>query len=232
MRRDYMADVSHELRTPLAVLQGELEALQDGIRQSTPETLASLLAEVQTLTKLVSDLHQLSLSDRGSLSYRKEPCNLSDVISRSLGVFRHRLQEKNLRVSVSLPETLMVFGDDARLGQLFHNLLENSLRYTDSGGEIVVTAQQDDKQIRVDWSDSAPGLNDGQFTQIFERFYRSESSRNRASGGSGLGLAICDKITEAHHGQISASASPSAVSPSPWCCPVLTPGSNLHGREC
>ena len=208
MRRDYMADVSHELRTPLAVLQGELEALQDGIRQSTPETLASLLAEVQTLTKLVSDLHQLSLSDRGSLSYRKEPCNLSDVISRSLGVFRHRLQEKNLRVSVSLPETLMVFGDDARLGQLFHNLLENSLRYTDSGGEITVTAQQDDKQIRVDWSDSAPGLNDEQFAHIFERFYRSESSRNRASGGSGLGLAICDKITEAHHGQISASASP------------------------
>lgn len=94
MRRDYMADVSHELRTPLAVLQGELEALQDGIRQPTPETLASLLAEVQTLTKLVSDLHQLSLSDRGSLSYRKELCNLTDVISRSIGVFRHRLQEK------------------------------------------------------------------------------------------------------------------------------------------
>lgn len=157
MRRDYMADVSHELRTPLAVLQGELEALQDGIRQPTPETLASLLAEVQTLTKLVSDLHQLSLSDSGSLSYRKELCNLSDVISRSIGVFRHRLQEKNLTVATELPDTLMIFGDDARLGQLFHNLLENSLRYTDSGGQIMVRGQQDETQIRIDWSDSARG---------------------------------------------------------------------------
>ena len=136
MRRDFMADISHELRTPLAVLRGELEAIQDGVRKFTPETLASLQAEVGTLTKLVDDLHQLSMSDEGALAYQKAPVDLIPLLEVAGGAFRERFASRGLKLQFSLPDSITVFGDRDRLMQLFNNLLENSLRYTDSGGSL------------------------------------------------------------------------------------------------
>lgn len=199
MRRDFMADISHELRTPLAVLRGELEAIQDGVRKFTPETVASLQAEVGTLTKLVDDLHQLSMSDEGALAYQKAPVDLIPLLEVAGGAFRERFASRGLKLQFSLPDSITVFGDRDRLMQLFNNLLENSLRYTDSGGSLKISAEQHDKTVRLTFADSAPGVSDEQLQKLFERFYRTEGSRNRASGGSGLGLAICLNIVEAHN---------------------------------
>jgi two-component system sensor histidine kinase BaeS len=111
-----------------------------------------------------------------------------------------------LRASLS-PTPLLVEGDERRLLQLFANLLENALRYTDRGGEIVVCAQRRGQQVEAVIEDSAPGVTEDKRERLFERFYRVEASRNRASGGSGLGLAICRNIVQAHGGAIHAEGS-------------------------
>ncbi|MEB6336295.1 envelope stress sensor histidine kinase BaeS [Serratia rhizosphaerae] len=208
MRRAFMADVSHELRTPLAVLRGELEALQDGVRQPTPDSIGSLQAEVATLTKLVDDLHQLSLSDLGALAYRKSPVDCVHLLQVSVAAFRERFYAKGLDIVTRLPERAPLFGDPDRLHQLFNNLLENSLRYTDAGGTLEIGAEVKPGGLLLYWQDSAPGVHDDQLPRILERFYRTEGSRNRASGGSGLGLSICQNIAEAHGGRIYAQHSP------------------------
>lgn len=208
IRRALMADVSHELRTPLAVLRGELEALQDGVRRLTPDSLLSLQAEVKTLTKLVDDLHQLSLSDAGALAYRKRPIDVCALVHAAAGAFRDRLAAKGIDLHLQLPEQAQVFGDPDRLLQLFNNLFENSLRYTDAGGELQILGQRENDTLTLCWQDSAPGVNDEQLQHIFERFYRAEGSRSRASGGSGLGLSICQNIVAAHGGGLSAHHSP------------------------
>lgn len=206
-RRAFMADISHELRTPLAILRGELEAMQDGVRKLTPEAVASLQSEVVVLTKLVEDLHQLSLSDEGALAYRKQRTDLAQLLEVVAGSFAERYRAHPLQLQLELPENAAFFGDPDRLMQLFTNLLENSLRYTDPGGVVRVRLWGDAQRWQLAFSDSAPGVGAQQQSQIFERFYRTESSRNRASGGSGLGLAICKNIVEAHGGTISAEHS-------------------------
>ena len=208
MRRDLMADISHELRTPLAVLRGELEAIQDGVRKFTPDSVTSLQAEVATLTKLVDDLHQLSMSDEGALAYQKTFVDIITLLEVAAGAFRERFASRGLTIAVSLPENATVFGDGDRLMQLFNNLLENSLCYTDSGGRLLISASQTGRRIILDFADSGPGVSDQQLERLCERFYRAEGSRNRASGGSGLGLAICVNIVAAHGGTLRADHSP------------------------
>ena len=206
-RRAFMADISHELRTPLAILRGELEAIQDGVRQVTPEAISSLQSEVVVLTKLVDDLHQLSLSDAGALAYRKQPLDLVNLLEVIAGSFAGRYRTHHLTLQLQLPAEASSFGDPDRLMQLFTNLLENSLRYTHPGGDVRITMRQQEDRWLLCIDDSAPGVAAAQRTQLFERFFRAENSRNRASGGSGLGLAICKNIVEAHGGTISAEHS-------------------------
>lgn len=207
MRREFMADISHELRTPLSILRGELEALQDGVRQATGESLSSLQAEVTVLTKLVDDLHQLSLSDSGALAYRKEWVDIVNLAHIAVAAFRSRFVAKGLTLKVALPDAAWVFGDADRLTRLFINLLENSLRYTDAPGNVELEGWTRDNNLALVLRDSAPGVGSEHLTQIFARFFRTEGSRNRASGGSGLGLAICQNIIDAHGGTLSASHS-------------------------
>ncbi|WP_158783561.1 two-component system sensor histidine kinase BaeS [Pantoea sp. BAV 3049] len=207
MRRAFMADISHELRTPLAILRGELEAIQDGVRKLTPESIVSLQGEVSTLTKLVDDVHQLSLSDEGALAYRKSNTDLVPLLEMVAANFTNRYQQRNLKLTLLLPDRAPLFGDPDRLMQLFTNLMENSLRYTDAGGSLTVTLVSQPEQQILFFDDTSPGITDEQRGQIFERFFRAESSRNRASGGSGLGLAICQNIVEAHDGSIKADHS-------------------------
>lgn len=207
MRRAFMADISHELRTPLAILRGELEAMQDGVRKLTPDAIASLQSEVVVLTKLVEDLHQLSLSDVGALAYRKQVTDLVQLLEVTAGSFAERYRAHGLTLKLNLPDNAPFFGDPDRLMQLFTNLLENSLRYTDSGGRVEVTLKYEAPHWHIEFDDSAPGVDREHQVQIFERFFRTEGSRNRASGGSGLGLAICKNIADAHGGDIHATHS-------------------------
>ncbi|MBI5441532.1 MAG: HAMP domain-containing protein [Deltaproteobacteria bacterium] len=209
LRRRWVADISHELRTPLAILRGEVEALLDGVRASSPESLGSLHAEVLRLTRLVDDLYQLSLSDLGALTYRKEDVDLAELLDDCLDRFRGEFTRKSLRLEADVPREggPRVFGDPERLAQLFTNLLDNSLKYTDAGGQLVVSLETRDGVATVDFEDSAPGVGEGDLARLFDRLYRVDASRNRASGGAGLGLAIAKSIAEAHAGTLEAHSS-------------------------
>ncbi len=209
-RRQWVADISHELRTPLAVLRAEIEALQDGVRQTTPDSIRSLHGEVLRLNRLVDDLYQLSLSDLGGLTYRKEALDLGALVGEVLADYGVEFEAKGIALA-PLEDTgqgAIVFGDPERLRQLMANLLDNSLKYTDAGGRLVVGLSREGGQAVLDFQDSPPGVEEGKLDRLFERLYRVESSRHRGAGGAGLGLAICKNIVEAHAGLISARSSP------------------------
>lgn len=209
-RRQWIADISHELRTPISILQGEIEALLDGIRRIDNETIRSLHSETLRLKRLVEDLYQLSLSDLGAMNYRKEKIDLVKVLMDSIESYRDSFLRKgiDLQERVSGNRGIPCFADWERLNQLFTNLLENSLRYTDPGGKLEIVAEVRGNAMVVDFCDSKPGVSEGDIEKVFERFYRVEGSRNRRSGGTGLGLAICKEIVHAHEGTISAHPSP------------------------
>jgi two-component system sensor histidine kinase BaeS len=209
-RRQWVADISHELRTPLAVLRGEIEALQDRVRTFTPEAARSLHSEVMRLNRLVDDLFQLSMSDIGALTYRKENVDVLAILNREVELFRSEFTEKNisLTLNVSTEDEVYIFGDPERMQQLFDNLFSNSLKYTDPGGTLIITCQSAAGGTEILFQDSSPSVPAAYIDKLFERLYRVESSRNRASGGAGLGLAICRNIVEAHGGSISAESSP------------------------
>ncbi len=209
MRREFMADVSHELRTPLSVLRGELEAIEDGVRSLDQSSMKSLQCEVSMLSKLVDDLYELSLADVGALTYRKAPCLLNDLLENSLAMYRDRFTARQLQVDLELPrQPVELLADASRLQQLFSNLLENAVRYTDVNGTLRISVGVDRDTVRIDFLDSGPGVSADQLPRLFERFYRGESSRNREHGGAGLGLAICRSIANAHDGSLVADHSP------------------------
>lgn len=208
-RRQFVADISHELRTPLAILGGEIEAIQDGLQDLSLESISSLQVEVFRINRLVDDLYQLALSDVGALAYRKSDINLTDILCDSIDRARSRLAERSLTLRALLPqEPAFVFADAERLRQLFDNVLDNSQKYTNSGGILDITLETAHGGATIDIKDSEPGVTEEERRQLFDRLYRVEGSRNRSSGGAGLGLAICRNIVEAHEGAIEALHSP------------------------
>lgn len=210
LRRQWVADISHELRTPLAVLRAELEALRDGVRPVTTDAVSSLHHEVLQLARLVNDLYELSMSDLGALSYRKTITDAAELLRDDLDGMAGEFSRKNISVEFDAPEAggaPLVMADPERLSQLFRNLMTNSLRYTDAGGQLRVRVRREGLSLVLYFEDSAPAVPEGELARLFERFYRVEASRNRALGGAGLGLAICRNIAEAHDGRITAAAS-------------------------
>jgi len=207
MRRQWLSDIAHELRTPLSILRGEIEALQDGVRDITPETLGSLHAEVVHLGQLVQDLHDLSLAESGALQFTKGPVDPVAVLRNTVNLFQKRFVENQIAVTDCLgnapPATIM--GDRDRLTQLFSNLLENTLRYTDQPGALRLGLECTDTAVTIHVEDSAPGVPDDALEKIFDKLYRVDPARSRTRDSSGLGLAICKSIVEAHDGSITAS---------------------------
>jgi len=209
-RRRWVADISHELRTPLSILRGEIEAIQDGIRQAGPDSMRSLHVEVMHLSRLVDDLYQISLYDIGALTYRKSVVDLRAMLTDALESFGPEFEQKKIALEAEMPTggELSVFADPGRLHQLFDNLLDNALKYTDAGGELSVRLERRGDRALIEFADSAPGVTQEELEKLFDRLYRVESSRNRALGGAGLGLTICNNIVEAHEGSIRALPSP------------------------
>ncbi len=207
-RRKIMADLSHELRTPLTVMRAEVEAVIDGVRPLNVESMRSLEAEIKHLNKLVEDLHQLALADSGDLRFQFEVINVIELLQQIAARFEARMQEMGLLLKLDFPSSPIHLSADAgRLTQVIENLLENSLRYTDAGGKVVMRAQGGAGIVRLTIEDSAPGLRDGGYEQLFERLHREDQARSRAKGGSGLGLSICRLLVQAHRGEISAGPS-------------------------
>ncbi len=210
MRKQWILDISHELRTPLSVLRGEIEALQDGIREVNPQTLDSLHAEVRHLGKIIEELHELSLADTGALHLRKEPINPLSVLIDTLAFFGSRFDDARIRLDFD-PEKqpeIRCPADPDRLAQLYTNLLENTLRYVTRPGWLKIRGIKKDEHLTISFEDSGPGVPDESVGRLFDRLYRVHPARSRETGGSGLGLAICKAIVEAHGGDITAENIP------------------------
>ena len=209
-RKQWVADISHELRTPLAILRGEIEALQDGVRQPNPHTYSGLHGEVMHLERMVSDLYELSMSDVGALNYKRIIVNPLGILQSTVEMFEQRMREKNIELVLQkgVVEECSVLADPDRLQQLFSNILENSLRYTNAPGMVQVILSIQKERLIIIFSDSFPTVPAEQLSRLFERFYRVEASRNRGTGGAGLGLSICKNIVDGHEGSIKAASSP------------------------
>ena len=210
VQKKMMADIAHDLRTPVAVLQAQIEAIQDGIHQADDKNLDLLHQQVLALGRLIKDLHQLSVADLGSMQYQMQAVDLNKVLMAVQDAQQLSLAEKELKFSSKglTDHPQLVLGDPNRLQQLFMNLLDNSIAYTDSGGrvELAVSFDSSHNEYVISLEDSAPGLLPHELSLMFDRLYRKEGSRNKNSGGSGLGLAIVKNIVAAHHGSITAQA--------------------------
>lgn len=208
-RKRWIADISHELRTPSTVLRGEIDALIDHVRPLDPNAMLSLREEVVRLTHLIDDLHLVALSELSTF-----PCALADadavaLVRNMANGYTRRAQSAGIVLELKLPQeaSMPVRWDARRIEQLLRNLLENSLRYTDAPGRIVIALEADDRQIVLTVDDSAPGVTEAEAEHIFLPLHRTESARARNAEGSGLGLAICQIIAQSHGGSIRASPS-------------------------
>lgn len=209
LRKNWISDISHELRTPVAVIRSKIEALQDGIRTMTPELTASLHKDVLALGTLVNDLHLVAMADSRTLAADLKRVSLPDIFSQTLSGFLIRIEKKGLSIQEDWKKIglSMVLGDPDLLGRVFANLLENTLQYTDAPGILRVTHDIENGSAILCIEDSAPGVPGDALALIFNRLYRVDRSRNRASGGSGLGLSICKNMIAMHKGTIHAGHS-------------------------
>ena len=208
-RRHWIAQISHELRTPLAVLRGEMESIEDGARQPTPTVMASLREEVAQLTRLVDDLHTLTVADLGQLPCHFAAGDANASLARMARRFETRAAQLGLSLSIQPgARAMLAQWDFGRIEQLLSNLLENSLRYTHAPGQVHVHWRSLDDALELTVADSAPGVPAAQLGQLFDPLFRVDSARTRTGQhGSGLGLSIVRAIVEAHQGTVTASAS-------------------------
>jgi signal transduction histidine kinase len=208
LRRDLIAWTSHDLRTPLTSIRAMVEALTDGVVTDpvvTQRYLHTIRADVQRLNGLIDDLFELAQLDAGGITFEVSPHSLSDLISDTLESFRALALERNVHLTGQVAEPLgLVTMNAQKVGRVLANLLSNALRHTPSGGEVCVSAQKADHEVRVQVRDTGEGILPEDLGRVFERFYRGDVARSRveASSGAGLGLAIARGIVEAHGGKI------------------------------
>jgi signal transduction histidine kinase len=208
-RRHLVADVAHELRTPLAAIQGTLEGMQDGVLPLDEEQVAALYTETMLLNRLVGDLKLLSLAEAGQLKLEFSEIEPGDLIKQLIERDQAQANQKNIRLEADLSVKLpVVWMDSDRITQVLNNLIGNALRYTPEGGTIIVKGSFDsmNQMLEISVSDTGLGIHPDDLPHIFDRFYRADKSRTRASGGSGLGLAIVKQLVEAHGGSVKAES--------------------------
>ncbi len=209
LRRNLVSDVAHELRNPLMNMRGTLELLQDQVLEPTPETLASLYEETALLSRLVADLQDLSLAEAGQLRLTRQPVRLAEVVSQATHMVQPALAQKHLALHVHIPpDPPYVDADPERVAQILRNLLSNAITHTPGQGEISITASLVEALVKISVRDSGVGIAPEHLPNLFERFYRADASRARATGGTGLGLAIVKQLVEAHDGQITVESQP------------------------
>jgi signal transduction histidine kinase len=216
-RRQMTADIAHELRNPLSVVRGNLEAMFDGIYPVDAEHLEPIYQETVLLQRLVEDLRLLTLADGGQLELIRSDVDVERLLRSVREGAEAIAQEKGVSLHVDVQQEpskagdrLVVHVDEDRLRQVLGNLLSNALRYTPAGGRVVLGARRipggarptADGGVRLTVSDTGPGIPPQDLPHVFDRFYRGDAARDRASGGSGLGLAIARALVEAHGGTI------------------------------
>jgi two-component system sensor histidine kinase BaeS len=196
--------VAHELRTPLANIRGYLEAIEDGVVAADEETMRTLREEAAQLNGLIDDLQELTQAEAGALRLDRGPFDAAELVERATDAARARAVEKSITlIGGAEPSLPPVDVDLQRIMQVLQNLLTNALRHTPEGGQITVSARRTpDGLVAISVEDTGAGIAPEDLPHIFERFYRADSSRSRATGGSGLGLTIARRLVETHGGQI------------------------------
>ena len=200
-RRNMLADISHELRSPITVMQGNLEAMLDGVYAADAEKLKSLYEETQVLERLVDDLRTLALAESGSLKLQRAPTDLGELIRDVGSALETQANEKNIQLEYALENVEAIEIDSLRIREVLMNLLTNAIRYTPKQGEIEVGLTEsslgEERNVTIFVQDSGEGIQPADLEQIFDRFYKSSDS-----GGMGLGLSIAKYLVEAHGGRI------------------------------
>lgn len=203
IRRSLVADVAHELRTPVSNIRGYLEAIQDGLVKTDHGTLDSMHEEVLILTRFIEDLQELALADSGQLHLDIQPCDMSDLVRRAVTALQNRAEAKGIEVDADVPGPAPIQADPERIGQILRNLLANAANYTPAGGSIRVGVVRTEDGTVVNVEDTGKGISQEELPYVFERFYRVDKSRSRATGGVGLGLTNAKRLVEAHGGNIT-----------------------------
>jgi two-component system OmpR family sensor kinase len=203
LRKNLVADVAHELNTPLTIIQGNLQAILDGVYPLEAAQIAGIYDETRLLTRLVDDLHDLALADAGQLRLDRAPVDLASLARTTVEHFRPAAEAAGVQLDLSgNGSAVEVQGDADRLAQILRNLLGNALRHTPAGGRVTVYVDRSAGQVQVEVIDTGAGIRPEDLPYIFDRFYRGDKSRSRRGGGAGLGLAIARQLVVAHGGQI------------------------------
>ena len=201
-RKIMIADIAHELRTPMTNLKGYIEGWSDGIIKPDNETLKILDYQVNTLSKIIDDLSTLSLAESGMLSLSISEFELNNKISEIINNFRLRSESQNINIINNITPDIKINYDPQRFTQIVTNILNNSILATDDGGIISFSTSTNNNNLLLKISDNGTGIPKDELPYIFDRFYRTDKSRNRQSGGSGLGLSIVKYFIESHNGTI------------------------------
>jgi signal transduction histidine kinase len=207
LRRDFIADTAHELRSPLYNIRGYVEAIQDGVTRPDKKIIGSINEEVLLLCRLVDDLRELAIAESGKLRLSFQPEKVADLVGHALVTLQSEAEAKEISISVDIPDDLPpVKADFQRIVQVIRNLLDNAIIHVSRKGEVAVTAREKGGQVEISIIDNGEGIPREDLSNIFERFYRVDKSRSRATGGSGLGLTIAKYLVEAHDGKIWAQS--------------------------
>jgi len=203
-RKQLLADIAHELRNPLSIVQGNLEAWLDGVITPTPNQIASVYDETVLLNRLITDLRELSLAEAGQLKLHPEHSNLGDLIESETTAFQTRCKEKGVTLGVAISQDLPAVNIDRdRIKQVLHNLLENALRFTSSGGSISIRAGKGkDSFVHIDVEDTGSGIEHADLPYVFDHFYKADKSRHRSYGNTGIGLSLVKEYVELHGGTV------------------------------
>lgn len=207
LRRSLVEDVAHELRTPLTSLQGYLEAMADGVVEPTPEMLRTVHEEIVRLSRLVEELDRLARGESREAEDARADVDLAALVRRAVAIHSPELASRRIAARVEGSDGLpVVRAEPDAIGQVVANLLQNAVRYTDDGGEVVIRLSAEDGGVRCAIENTGASIPPDELPYIWERLYRVDRSRARTSGGAGIGLAIVRQIVQAHGGEVGASS--------------------------
>lgn len=227
-RRQMLADLAHEIRTPVAVLEAYMEALEDGVRHLDTETIDILRDQTRRLARFSSDVRALSAAENLATHVEANWQSAASLVATSVAAFAPRFQSKGVSLTTDVASDLPALWADAeRLGQVLDNLLDNALRHTDPGGQVIVTAARAGRGVTIAVADSGDGVAPEQLPRLFDRFYRTDTARDRQHGGAGIGLSIAKALVEAHGGHIEAHSQ----GPGTGCTVTLTVPADTSSRH-
>ncbi|EPB8166850.1 sensor histidine kinase [Clostridium perfringens] len=201
IRKRLTGDISHELKTPLTNIQSHLEAMIDGIWEPTEERLLSVKEEAERLSSLVSDMQKLNKYDESSIKLKKDNVNISDIIYFVIFQFSNLAKSKNIKIEYE-KKNINLYCDKDKITQALVNILSNAIRYSNEGSTIFIEEKLKDNKVIISIEDQGIGISEEDLKYVFERFYRADKSRTRATGGTGIGLTIVKSIVSSHGGEV------------------------------